>query len=85
MGGIGKPATGSWVDTRIQCPEGYRPRTGTTGQIIGMIPGAAGACVWVQTVPAGAANMQMLLTRDLAVSNDYRGVGCWATSDAWPS
>ena len=84
-GGSGKPAAGTWVDTRIKCPGGYRPRAGTTGAITGILPGGGGACVWVQTVPPGNANMTMLVNGDYASSDDYQGVGVWATSDAWPN
>ena len=84
-GGNGKPAAGTWFDTGIKCPGGYKPRAGTVGTITGILPGGGGACVWVQTVPAGKVNMSMLVSGDLSASNDYQGVGVWVTSDAWPS
>lgn len=83
-GGNGKPAVGTWFDTRIRCPQGYRPSHATA--ITGILPGGAGACVWIQTITPGNVNMQMMVCGDANnSSNDYQGVGAWHTNDAWPS
>lgn len=83
-GGNGKPAVGAWFDTRIRCPQGYRPSHATA--ITGILPGGAGACVWIQTIAPGNVNMQMMVCGDANnSSNDYQGIGVWHTNDAWPA
>ena len=81
QGGSSFSNAGAWVNLNETCPSGYRPASGEAGLMVGTCPGTVNTCC--QTIYHSGKMTQIVMNHDS--STDYRMIGMWRTTDAWPS
>lgn len=80
-GGSSFSPAGQWTSLSEKMPSGFRPAYSSGGLMSGACPGTANPCL--QTIDHDGSMTQIVMNNNS--SHDYRMIGFWYTTDAWPS